>query len=241
MPHFLIKKEEIKNDIIELSDNENFFHLTKVLRIKPNQKVKFIDNEKNVYLCEVLEVSKKNLSAKIIKKTVSDRVLGVNISLIQSILASDAQNLLIANATQTGVKKIYPVISDNVSVSLSSLKGKVEKWIKVASENFKQCERADMVEIEQIAKLKDVLSKFRKENIIIFAEKFENTTLNECCLDLDKNSEIAVVIGPEGGFSDSEFDYFISQNYKLATLGKMIYKAPNAVVAGISNIISRIE
>ena len=58
---------------------------------------------------------------------------------------------------------------------------------------------------------------------------------------MDKNSEIAVVIGPEGGFSDSEFDYFISQNYKLATLGKMIYKAPNAVVAGISNIISRIE
>ena len=104
MPHFLIKKEEIKNDIIELNDNENFFHLTKVLRIKPNQKVKFIDDDKNVYLCEVLEVTKKNLSAKIIEKTVSDRVLGVNISLVQSILASDAQNLLIANATQTGAK-----------------------------------------------------------------------------------------------------------------------------------------
>ena len=241
MPHFLIKKEEIKNDIIELNDNENFFHLTKVLRIKPNQKVKFIDDDKNVYLCEVFEVNKKILRAKIIEKTVSDRVLGVNISLVQSILASDAQNLLIANATQTGVKKIYPVISDNVSKSESSLKGKVEKWNKIATENFKQCERADMVEIEQISNLVEALSKFKKENILIFAEKYENTTLNECCLDLDKNSEIAVVIGPEGGFSDNEFNYFISQNYKLITLGKMIYKAPNAVVAGISNIISRIE
>ena len=241
MPHFLIKKEEIKNDIIELNDNENFFHLTKVLRIKPNQKVKFIDDDKNVYLCEVFEVNKKILRAKIIEKTVSDRVLGVNISLVQSILASDAQNLLIANATQTGVKKIYPVISDNVSTSQNALKGKVEKWIKIASENFKQCERADMVEIEQISNLVEALSKFKKENILIFAEKYENTTLNECCLDLDKNSEIAVVIGPEGGFSDNEFNYFISQNYKLITLGKMIYKAPNAVVAGISNIISRIE
>ncbi len=241
MPHFLIKKEEIKNDIIELNDNENFFHLTKVLRIKPNQKVKFIDDDKNVYLCEVFEVNKKILSAKIIEKTVSDRVLGVNISLVQSILASDAQNLLIANATQTGVKKIYPVISDNVSTSQNALKGKVEKWNKIATENFKQCERADMVEIEQISNLVEALSKFKKENILIFAEKYENTTLNECCLDLDKNSEIAVVIGPEGGFSDNEFNYFISQNYKLITLGKMIYKAPNAVVAGISNIISRIE
>ena len=104
MPHFLIKKEEIKNDIIELIDNENLFHLTRVLRVKPSQKVKFIDNDKNVYFCEVLEVNKSFLSAKIIEKQVSDRILKNNIILVQSILATDAQNLLIANATQTDVK-----------------------------------------------------------------------------------------------------------------------------------------
>ena len=106
MPHFLIKKEEIKENKIELIDNDNFFHLTKVLRVKAGQKVKFIDLDKNIYFCEIEEVSKKSLLAKILNTSKSDRILKNNISLVQSILASDAQNLLIANATQTGVKKI---------------------------------------------------------------------------------------------------------------------------------------
>ena len=241
MPHFLIKKEEKKDNFIELMDNENIFHLIKVLRVKNGQKIKFIDEDKNVYFCEIKEVLKNSLKAQILETKVSDRVLKNNICLVQSVVAQDAQNLLIANAVQTGVKKIYPVMSDNVSVSRNSLKGKVEKWNKISLENFKQCERADMAEIEEIADLKDVLSQFKKENILIFAEKYENSTLNNCLCDVDKNDKIAIVIGPEGGFSQNEFEYFISQGYKLITLGKMIYKAPNAVVAAVSNIVSRIE
>jgi 16S rRNA (uracil1498-N3)-methyltransferase len=241
MPHFLIKKEEKRENFIELSDNENIFHLIKVLRVKIGQKVKFIDEDKNVYFCEIKEILKNSLKAQILETKVSDRVLKNNICLIQSIVASDAQNLLIANAVQTGVKKIYPVMSDNVSVSLNSLKGKVEKWNKISLENFKQCERADMATIEEIQNLKEALSQFKKENILIFAEKYENSTLNDCLSNVDKNNKIAIVIGPEGGFSQSEFEYFISQGYKLITLGKMIYKAPNAVVAAVSNVVSRME
>ena len=53
--------------------------------------------------------------------------------------------------------------------------------------------------------------------------------------------EIIVVIGPEGVFSNNEFEYFKKENYKMISLGNMIYKAPNAVVAAISNIVSRLS
>ena len=162
-----------------------------------------------------------------------------NLSLIQSVLAPDAQNLLIANATQTGVKNIYPVISDNIAAKNKI--DKIKKWQKIAYENFKQCERADIPTIYEVSKLKDILKKFKKENILIFSEKDVNISLNNSIKDIDKNSEIAVVIGPEGGFSNDEFEYFKEENYKLISLGSMIYKAPNAVVAGISNVISRLE
>lgn len=242
MPHFLIDKNEIINsEFIELVENENLFHLTKVLRVKKGEKIKFIDSDKNLFFCEVVDVLKNFLKAKIIKKEFSQRFLKFNLCLIQSILAPDAQNLLIANAVQTGVQEIYPVISDNVSVSRKTLNDKVNKWNKIAQENFKQCERADMPVVCEISNLKDVLNNFKKENILIFAEKYENKTLNNCLLDIDLKEKIAVVVGPEGGFSQDEFEYFIKQEYKLISLGNLIYKAPNAVVAGISNIVSRID
>ena len=241
MPHFLIKKEEIKQDSVELLNNENFFHIVKVLRAKIGEKIKFIDDDRMVYFCEITEISKSSLIAKIIEKNKTDRILNKNLCLIQSILMNDAQNLAIANAVQTGVKRIFPVLSDNVSAPKASLKDKVSKWQKIAVENFKQCERGDMPEINEIISLKDALSQFKKENILIFAEKYDNKTFDNCLDNLDLNSPIALVIGPEGGFSQKEFDYFIEADYKLITLGKMIYKAPNAIVAGISNIVSRLE
>ena len=239
MPHFLIKNDEIKSDIIKLKDNETLLHIVKARRIKVGENIKFIDNQKMVYFCQVQEINKKYLTAKILSKEISNRTLKYNISLIQSILAPDSQNLLIANATQTGVKKIYPVISDNVSCKKNN--NKTEKWQKIVLENFKQCERADIAIVEDVSELKETLKKFKKENVLIFSEKDINISLNNCIKDIDLNSEIAVVIGPEGGFSNNEFEYFKHENYKMISLGLMIYKAPNAVVAGISNIISRLD
>jgi len=239
MPHFLIKNDEIKSDIIKLKDNETLLHIVKARRIKVGENIKFIDNQQMVYFCQVQEINKKYLTAKILSKEISNRTLKYNISLIQSILAPDSQNLLIANATQTGVKKIYPVISDNVSCKKNN--NKTEKWQKIVLENFKQCERADIAIVEDVSGLKETLKKFKKENVLIFSEKDINISLNNCIKDIDLNSEIAVVIGPEGGFSDNEFEYFKHENYKMISLGLMIYKAPNAVVAGISNIISRLD
>ena len=75
---------------------------------------------------------------------------------------TDAQNLLIANATQTGVKKIYPVLSDNVSVSKKNTENRSEKWQKIVLENFKQCERADTAEVLEVGNLVDTIKRFDK-------------------------------------------------------------------------------
>lgn len=241
MPHFFIKKENILNENIILNSNdENFFHIVKVLRAKKDENIKFIDEDKYVYYCKINEINKNTLEAEILNKELSIRTLKNNICLIQSILLGDSQNEAVSNATQSGVKEIYPVISDNVS-SKKNQNAKVQKWQKVMQENFKQCERADFALIHEVSNLKDVLKSFKRENILIFAEKYENKTLNNCLDDIDLKEKIAIVIGPEGGFSKSEFDYFIENNFKLITLGKMIYKAPNAITAGVSNIISRLE
>lgn len=240
MPHFFIKSDDIKNDTVEISDKNLLKHLVLSLRYKTGEKIKLIDENEIQYECVVKKVSKDVLEAQITKKYPSKRKLDYNLCLLQSVLKPDAQGLLISNAAQCGVSAIYPVISDNCAVSLKTVKGKIEKWEKISQEASKQCERANFAHIENVLTLKEALSGFKKENVLIYAEKYANIELEDALKDIDKNKEIAVVTGPEGGFSEAEFDYFKENNYKLISLGNLIFKAPNAVVAGISNIVTRL-
>lgn len=232
MPHFSIKKENIKGEIINIQDVLLLKHLVSSMRVKPSEMVKFIDEDEIVYETEILSVSKKSIEGKIKKQYKSERKLSANINLALSILKGDGMSFAISNSTQSGIKKLYLSISDNCAIR--NIKN-LEKLQKISDESFKQCERADKMEVVEPKKLKEILKDFK--NVIVFAEKFSNTSLKDALKNYDKKEELLVVIGPEGGFSKEEFDYFKKQNYPLVSLGKLIYKAPNAVVAGISNII----
>lgn len=237
MPHFLIKSSDIENNIIHVKDGETLRHLVSALRIKTREVVKFIDENKINYKAEIINVSKKEVLAKIINSEPSTRELPYNIYLAQSILKTDGENLLISNASQLGIKGVYPFISEHCAVKNYVAKLKAEKLQKIADEAFKQCERADLMQVYEIMPLSKILEKFKKENIIIFAEKYENTDILDAIKDINKNDDILVVTGPEGGFSEKEFEYFKTKGFKMATLGNLIFKAPNAVTAGVSNVI----
>ncbi len=238
MPHFFIEQDKIKDGFIELNQSEDFFHLTRALRAKLGDCIKFIDKNRVVYKTIIRSIDKKSLRADIISKKTSDRFLKANLCLVQSVLAQDAQNSLVANATQTGVCELYPVISDNSSVSIKNAKTKIPRWEKIAYENFKQCERADFLKIHPVSTLGEVLRKFDNKNILFFVEKEDNTTFDDALSDINPKEKIAIVIGPEGGFSNAEFEYY--KNYKKISLTNLIYKAPNAVIAAVSNVVSRI-
>ncbi|MBE7705791.1 MAG: 16S rRNA (uracil(1498)-N(3))-methyltransferase [Cyanobacteria bacterium SIG30] len=232
MPHFYIEKDNINDDIITISDVDLIRHLVSALRIRQGEIIKFIDENEIVYKSEILSADKKLIKAQILENEKSKRKLDFELYLAQSILRGDAQNLAISNAVQAGVKGIYPVISDNCAVKPSK---NIDKFQKIADESFKQCERADRAIIFDIDKLVNVTKNFDK--VIVFAEKYSNVSLKSALKYYNKSEKLLVVIGPEGGFSEKEFDFFKKQNYALVSLGNLIYKAPNAIVAGISNII----
>ncbi len=233
MPHFPIYKKDINNDIITVLDTETVSHLVSSMRVKKGETVKFIDEDEIVYRAEILTADKKSLTAKILESKKSERKLNINLCAVISVLKPDAYNLAIQNAVQCGVKEIYTVFSDNAAVKKASVINKQDKWQKIAMESFKQCERADKPKVFNIDSFKNIFSNFKKENIIIFAEKYDFLTVKEAVKTVNKSEKILLVFGPEGGFSEDEFNYFKQENLKLATLGKLIFKAPNAVTAGV--------
>ena len=236
MPHFFISSKNVQNDFVILDDKETLKHLVGSLRVKVGEKLKFIDENEIQYFTIVENTSKKELKAKIEECSPSKRKLNFELHLVMSVLKQEAQSLAISNATQCGVSEIFPVLTRNCVPK----KDKVEKWQKIAFEAAKQCERANLPKINEISTLEKVLKNYENKNVIVYAEKYADLQIRDAVNLVDKTKPIAVVIGPEGGFSEEEFQYFIDSEFKLVTLGDLIFKAPNAVTSGISNIVTRL-
>ena len=238
MPHFFINSEAKKDNQIVISDSDNYRHIAKSLRIRRGERLLLIDENQIQYETVVQDIDSYKIVCEIEKSYPSKRDLDFDLYLAQSPLRSDAQLTIMEKATELGVRGVYPVITDNCTLSAAMLSKKQEKWQKVMYEASKQCERAKVPTCFEITTLEKVLDK-QFDKIIVFAERDAYESLKEYAAGnkIQKGESVLVVIGPEGGFSKREFDFFKGKKLPLISLGDLILKAETAVIVGLGNII----
>ncbi len=238
MPHFIINKTDIINNTIKISSQELYKHIIKVLRAKTGGKLLFLDEDEIQYETVLTEIGRNFFECRILKQYKSERKLPIKLYVAQSVLNSDAQISSIQKASELGVKGIIPVHTDNCTVKESVIRLKIKKWRKIAFESVKQCERADIPSVFEMKDLKELVKDYKQ--IIIFAEKYTNTNFFDYIKrnKIDRDEKILVIIGPEGGFSEDEFNFFKEQNLPLITLGNLIYRADTALTAGLTTVIN---
>ena len=234
MPHFFISSNDIKNNLLTVSDADNYKHIARALRVRKGEKLLFVDENKMQYETIVLDVTNSTISAEIKKTYVSNRVLPFNLYLAQSPLRSDAQSFVIEKATELGVRGVYPIHTDNCAVNIDVITKKIDKWQKIMREASKQCERADIPTCFGLETLENLSNKFNRK--IVFCERIASKTLKDI-KPVNSNEDLLVIIGPEGGFSQREFDFFENNEFEMLTLGDLILKAETAVTVGLGNII----
>ena len=238
MPHFFINSNQKQNNIITISDKENYTHIAKSLRTRIGEEIKLCDENEIIYKCKITEISKTEIITEIISSHNSTRKLNFNLTIAQSPLRSDAQLTLVEKATELGTNAIYPIHTDFCALAKNIAENKIEKWQKTMYEASKQCERANIPTCHKLTTLQELpFTNFDK--IIVFAERDAQMSLKEFIANnpTKDDARILVIIGPEGGFSQSEFDWFKSQNLPLISLGKLILKAETAAITGIGNLI----
>ena len=241
MPHFLIKSDDVKNNNITVSDKDLYKHIIKVMRTKCGEKLLFLDENEIQYETKLSVIDSNSFSCVIEEQYKSERKLGLDLYIAQSVLNSDAQTSAIQKATELGVKGIIPLYTDNCAVKESIIKNKIEKWQKIALESVKQCERADIPKVFDMSYIKNVIDEF--DQVIVFAERYADKNFFEYLKEnkIDKDKSILVIIGPEGGFSQSEFDFFIEKKIPLITLGNLIYRADTALTAALTTVINGVQ
>ena len=234
MPHFFIDSKNVNNDCIVIDDKDTYRHVARALRVRKGESLLLIDENQIQYETVVTDVTNSEVIVKIENSYKSIRSLPFGIYLAQSPLRSDAQSFVIEKATEIGVKGVYPICTDNCAVSKETIDKKVEKWQRIMFEASKQCERADVPTCFAPCVLEDLVQKF--DRIIVFCERIASKTLKDI-KPIQKGENILVIIGPEGGFSLREFDFFEKQGLEMLTLGNLILKAETAVTVALGNIV----
>lgn len=239
MPHFFIKNENIFENSVTIDDKENYQHIVKSLRSKIGEKLLMVDENRIKYEGVISEIFKSSLKVKIEKKFPSENNLKFNLYLAQAPLRSDCQNLVIEKATELGVRGVYPVLTENCSVAKNIIEKKIPKWQKIMYEASKQCERADIPNCYDLISFSELFEKKSFDKIIAFCERDYKKTLREFVSSnpIKAGENVLVIIGPEGGFSKREFEFFEKSDIIMLTLGDLILKAETAVIVGLGNII----
>jgi 16S rRNA (uracil1498-N3)-methyltransferase len=245
MPRFFIKKEDIQENKILITNLSDINHITNVLRHKKKDRLILSCDDNYVYEAEITSINPDVIETVITDKYFSDKILKTNITLAQSIIKSQKQDFLIQKATELGVKTIIPFISKNTVVKFDSEKdklSKVQRWQKIVYESAKQCQRGDLAEVKAIATLDGVLN-LQDYNMKIFcSEKEGSYSIKEYFNSVTPSSNnVLLVIGPEGGWDDKEINKFAEKGFASVTLGKLIYRAETAATVALSHIIYALE
>jgi len=208
-------EKKIDNALILKEDD--LYHIKVVMRMKEQDKIEVIYNNE-LYICSILDDK-----AYILEHIESENNL-LDITLVIPLLVENKMDLILQKSTELGVKRIIPVIMERSKIKLDKDKydKKVIRWNRICKEASEQSKRLDIPEVCNILELKDIINL--EGNKLVCSTK-KNISSIKNFLTKNKNCDkIILVIGPEGGISEREEEYLISNNYLPVSLGNLIMR-----------------
>ena len=201
-------------------------YLTKVMRIKPGETF-LLFNEEGEWRAKIKEISKGEVLF-LVQKKIREENKKYDIWLAFSPIKSNYFNFMIQKATELGVKKFIPVISDRTIVR----KVNIDRLEKVIIEASEQSNRLIVPKFEKAITLQKFLLDNEKLNIIFGDLNTRNNNLN---LNKINNKPICILIGPEGDFSEKEKQQILKlKNLQSIKLNNNILRTETAALSALS-------
>ena len=244
---FYATPEEIDGSVISLSVDETH-HLTRVLRLKPGAEVFVFDGHGSEYRCAFLAVQNDRARLEV-TGVLGDQVESpVRITLAQALAKGEKFDLIVQKATELGVDFIVPVLTEHTDVKLSAEDAhkRVDRWRRISLEALKQSGRRHLVGITAPLALNDFLDPNKPDSqklpiataptlgtVLVFSEK-GGVPLTEALARVSKPSAATILIGPEGGWSDSELELICERGCNLVTLGPRVLRTETAAIVAVT-------
>ncbi len=230
-----IADEVIDNKRAALT-GEHADHLIRVLRARIGQEFD-IATGAAVHRARIVNVSESRVEFELGEAIPA--VHTANITLMLSVFKFDRMEWAIEKCTELGVAKIVPLIARRTDTHLASAATKrVERWHKIARQAAEQCRRATPPEISNPIKVREA-AMFPGSRRIVLNESEQDQTLRGILAAQADEGDILLAIGPEGGWTEDEFQLFLREGWVSASLGSTILRAETAAIAALAVTISR--
>ena len=221
----LYHPENILENSTSLLSKEHTHYLVNVMRAKRGANVNFF-NKNGEWLSEIVFLEKDRVEVKFLSK-IKENTNTNNIELAICLVKKNAMEIILQKATELGIKKIIPIISERTEVKEINF----ERANKIVIEATEQSNQLEPPQISEILNLKDFLNINR--NKIFFADISSDYSLEK--KDFKEGETVTVLVGPEGDFSPTERELILNSSTTVAfSLSKNILRTDTAVISAIS-------
>lgn len=220
-------------------------HISKVLRMQPGAQLQIVSDDGVSALAEITAIDSESVTVRCLEKLAESHEPRVKLVLAQGLAKGEKMDFIIQKAVEMGAYSVIPVAMEHSVVRLDGAKAakKVERWQKIAESAAKQSKRDIIPQVQPVQSVKEMLVSANCATKIIAYECEDRLSL-KAALRAEKArlaqaggiSELLLIIGPEGGISESELELARAAGALPVSLGKRILRAETAGLVAISAI-----
>ena len=220
---------KIQSDLVAHLKKEQSHYLKDVMRLKAGD-IFSVFNSQGEWKARVVNYEKQSAKIKILEKF-RDKKNEQNIWLAFTPIKQNPLNFMIQKATELGVQKFIPIISERTAVKDIN----IDRIKKIIIESAEQSNRISVPEISTLATLKNFISNFPQKGCLIFCDiNCDKSNLRNILLK-KYLGPICILIGPEGDFSENERTLILAlKQSQPISLAKNILRAETAAVAAVT-------
>ncbi len=236
-----------------LSD-EAFHYAVRVLRCRDGERLSVFNGDGHDYIATLALTGKKHADIQISEAIENSKESPLHTVLIQGLSKGERMDIVMQKAVELGVNEIIPVRTTFCAVKLDDkrLAKKMQHWQSIVTSACEQSERAVVPTLHPLQSLSDALEAVETEfkwmlhpypvdflKVDHVDSASQNRMQNQIQTHAQLFSEIkpasvAILVGPEGGFSDEEVELAMSQNVVAKALGSRILRTETAAISALS-------
>lgn len=216
---------------------DDTFHAVKVLRLRTGDQLELADDDGCAFQAEVTRVGST------VEVVVGDEIavqLGADFDLtvVQAMPKGKKMDLVVEKLSELGVGALVPVYSDgSVAKPKPGSGGKLERWRRIARSSAGQCRRGTVMEIAEPVALADWLAS-RDGALIVLATEIDAAPLGQAAQQTEP--PLALLVGPEAGFSEDEVRLLQDHGAVFASLGNLVLRTETAALVSAAIVMHRL-